>query len=69
VTSRSPNDALYQSLLAHEESLKTLKAMGDCHAPGTVAAAVFEGHLAARELESEVDEYDALFRREIISLG
>ena len=63
ITSRSPNDQLYQSLLPNEAKLKTLKAMGDCHAPGTVAAAVFEGHLAARELEAEGDEYQALFRR------
>jgi dimethylamine/trimethylamine dehydrogenase len=69
ITSRSPNDALYQSLLEHEDTFKTLKAVGDCHAPGTVAAAVFEGHLAARSLEATVDEYDALFRREIISLS
>ena len=68
VTSRSPNDALYQSLLTDEAKLKTLKAIGDCHAAGTVAAAVFEGHLAARDLESDVDEYQALYRREIISL-
>jgi dimethylamine/trimethylamine dehydrogenase len=68
VTSRSPNDTLYQSLLGNEATFKTLKAVGDCHAPGTVAAAVFEGHLAARGLESIVDEYQALFRREVISL-
>ena len=68
VTSRSPNDTLYQSLLENEATFKTLKAVGDCHAPGTVAAAVFEGHLAARGLESIVDEYQALFRREIILL-
>jgi dimethylamine/trimethylamine dehydrogenase len=69
ITSRSPSDALYQSLLKHEATFKTLKAVGDCHAPGTVAAAVFEGHLAARSLESTVDEYEALFRREVISLS
>jgi dimethylamine/trimethylamine dehydrogenase len=60
---------LYQSLLKHEATFKTLKAVGDCHAPGTVAAAVFEGHLAARSLESNVDEYEALFRREVIALS
>jgi dimethylamine/trimethylamine dehydrogenase len=69
ITSRSPSDDLYQSLLKHEATFKTLKAVGDCHAPGTVAAAVFEGHLAARSLESTVDEYEALFRREVISLS
>ncbi|MFT5975852.1 MAG: dimethylamine/trimethylamine dehydrogenase, partial [Gammaproteobacteria bacterium] len=69
ITSRSPSDALYQSLLKHEATFKTLKAVGDCHAPGTVAAAVFEGHLAARSLESTVDEYEALFRREVIALS
>ena len=69
ITTRSPDDELYQSLLTHEDKFKTLKVMGDCHAPGTVAAAVFEGHLAAREMESETDEYQPLFRREMVSLN
>lgn len=47
---------------------QTFIAMGDCEAPSTIAAAVYSGHLAAREFDSGVDEYQALFRRELVSL-
>ncbi|MCP4389084.1 MAG: FAD-dependent oxidoreductase, partial [Gammaproteobacteria bacterium] len=53
VTSRDSQDALYQALLEFEDRFKTLRAIGDCNAPGTVAAAVYDGHSAARYLESE----------------
>ncbi len=69
VTSRQPHDELYQALLAHQGRFKTLLAIGDCNAPGTIAAAVYDGHLAARNLESEVDFYEPLFRREMPDLG
>ncbi|MCH7882191.1 MAG: NADH:flavin oxidoreductase, partial [Proteobacteria bacterium] len=69
VTSRHPGDELYQSLLAHQDRFKTLQAIGDCNAPGTIAAAVYDGHLAARNLESEEDFYEPLFRREMPELG
>ena len=69
ITSRSPNEALYQSLLAHESSFKTLQSIGDCEVPGTVAAAVYAGHLAARNLESKEDFYAPLFRREMPALS
>ena len=65
VTARYPQDELYQALLAFESRFKTLRAIGDCHAPGTVAAAVYEGHSAARYLESDQDYYAPLFVREI----
>ncbi len=69
VTSRQPGDELYQSLLEHQDRFKTLQAIGDCNAPGIIAAAVYDGHLAARNLESEVDFYEPLFRREMPELG
>jgi dimethylamine/trimethylamine dehydrogenase len=69
ITSRQPGDELYQALLAHQDRFKTLQAIGDCNAPGTIAAAVYDGHLAARNLESEVDYYEPLFRREMPELG
>lgn len=69
VTSRQPDDELYQALLPHQNRFKTLLAIGDCNAPGTIAAAVYDGHLAARNLESEVDFYEPLFRREMPDLG
>ena len=68
VTSRCPDDELYQSLLEHEACFKTLRAIGDCNAPGTVAAAVYEGHAAARYLDSADDVYAPLFARELPAL-
>ncbi len=57
VTSRLPNDALYQELLADSAALAAagivqLQAIGDCHAPATIAAAVHAGHLAARDMDA-----------------
>jgi len=68
VTSRQSEDSLYQDLVAHPHRFKTLRAIGDCHAPGTVAAAVYDGHSAARYLESEADPYAVLMRREMPAL-
>jgi dimethylamine/trimethylamine dehydrogenase len=68
LTSRQSNDELYQALLKHEDRFKTLENIGDCKAPGTVAAAVYDGHLSARNLESTVDYYEPLFRREMPGL-
>jgi dimethylamine/trimethylamine dehydrogenase len=65
VTSRLPQDGLYQALMAHEGRFKTLRAIGDCNAPGTIAAAVYDGHSAARYLQSGQDIYAPLFAREM----
>ena len=65
VTSRQSNNVLYDELYEHIDRLKSLLSAGDCVAPGTVAAAVYDGHLAARNLESKVDFYAPLFRREM----
>jgi len=69
VTSRNIDDALYQDLQAFEDSFKTLRAIGDCYAPATVAAAVYAGHSAARQLQSDQDIYAPLFHREIPAIG
>jgi dimethylamine/trimethylamine dehydrogenase len=68
VTSRQPDDGLFHSLQEHQHHFKTLRAIGDCNAPGTVAAAVYDGHAAARHLESDEDVYAALFAREMPAL-
>jgi len=68
LTSRQSNDDVYQALLEHEDRFKTLENIGDCKAPGTVAAAVYDGHLSARNLESTIDYYEPLFRREMPGL-
>ncbi len=67
VTEREPHESLYLELSSDVERLsnagiKTLRAIGDCFAPGIIASAVYSGHLAARELEEP--EEMTRFRRE-----
>jgi len=59
VTSRLPDDALYQSLLSREPEwtdagIRSLRCIGDAEAPGLIAHAVYAGHRYARELEEPV---------------
>jgi len=68
ITARLPCDELYRELLDTEDRFKTLRAIGDCNAPGTVAAAVYDGHAAARYLESGQDIYAPLFVRDMPAL-
>ncbi len=68
VTERLPNDELYHALQARQEELteagiKTLRCIGDCFAPGIIAASVHSGHLAAREFEDDIPD-EVPFRRE-----
>ena len=65
VTSRESDDGLYQALQAHAEKFQTLRSIGDCDAPSTVAAAVYDGHSAARHLQSTQDVYAPLFVRDM----
>ena len=72
ISERIPNDELYHSLQEKSENLsaagiKTLKCIGDCLAPSTIAAAVYSGHLAARELESGQNE-EVPFLRERVQI-
>ena len=72
VTSRLPRDELYQALAAAPDRLEsagiaTLKTIGDCHGPATIAAAVYEGHRFARELGEATAEIP--FRREVTALS
>ncbi|SHK38352.1 dimethylamine/trimethylamine dehydrogenase [Shimia gijangensis] len=60
VTQRTPNDALYQDLLAsvdgNIDALPfSLGKIGDCDAPAVVAAATYAGHRYARELGAPYD--------------
>ncbi|SLN49167.1 Trimethylamine dehydrogenase [Roseovarius litorisediminis] len=60
VTMRLPNDALYGALVADQKKLdaagiKSLRRIGDCYGPATIAAAVYEGHRYARELDTEAN--------------
>jgi len=65
VTARQAINTL-QDLLHQSDTEQTLSVIGDSLAPGTVAAAVYSGHLGARRLISNEDE--KLFRRELIAL-
>jgi len=65
VTSRDSDDEVFQALMKQDHRFKTLRAIGDCNAPGTVAAAVYDGHSAARYLQSDEDFYAPLFVREM----
>jgi len=60
VTMRLPNDRLYDALMAEPAKLeaagiKSVRRIGDCYGPATIAAAVYEGHRYARELDTEID--------------
>lgn len=53
VTSRIPNDTVWTDLLQlreqwQEAGIKTVKRVGDCLAPGLIAAAVYAGHAYGR---------------------
>ncbi|MBW2419787.1 MAG: FAD-dependent oxidoreductase [Deltaproteobacteria bacterium] len=58
VTSREPNDALYFELCEKID----IARVGDCSAPGIIAAAVMAGHRYARAMD--VPERDLPFRRD-----
>ena len=74
MTSRLPEDQLYQALKAREADwrdagLKTVSRIGDCAGPATIAAAVFSGHRYARDLDAPFDPDAVPFRRERIETG
>jgi dimethylamine/trimethylamine dehydrogenase len=53
VTARRPNDGLFQALAARagdwaDAGLARVTPIGDCHAPGLIAAAVYAGHAYGR---------------------
>ena len=57
VTSREPVEELWRSVMARQAEhadagLKSVRRIGDCEAPQTIAAAVHAGHLYARTLDS-----------------
>ncbi len=74
VTMRDPVDELFTALQARQAEwqdagIKTVQCVGDAFAPGTVAAAVYAGHRAARELDAAELPVDAVpFRRERVGI-
>ncbi|MCP5073769.1 MAG: NADH:flavin oxidoreductase [Rhodobacteraceae bacterium] len=69
VTMRDSQDELYQALAASGgKKFKSITRIGDCLAPGTIAAAVYSGHRFARELGQPKPE-GVPFRRELPALA
>ena len=73
VTSRRPADGLYRALADDPETfqaagIKSVRAIGDCDAPSNIALAVYDGHLAAQELDAPPANPDMPFRREEVAL-
>jgi dimethylamine/trimethylamine dehydrogenase len=70
VTGRLPHDDLLSGLLHHRAggAITTVRAVGDCLAPGTIAAAVWSGRRAAEEFDEPTSSADVPFRREITEL-
>lgn len=69
VTMRTAIDTLYQELATHpNRRIRSLTRIGDCLAPGTIAAAVYSGHRFARELGEPVPE-GVPFKRELPRLA
>ncbi|MDR3482535.1 MAG: FAD-dependent oxidoreductase [Burkholderiaceae bacterium] len=67
ITSRLPDDALYQELMTRQAEwtaagIQTVRCAGDALAPGLIAHAVYAGHRYARELD-EAAPGDVPFRR------
>jgi dimethylamine/trimethylamine dehydrogenase len=69
LTSRLPNDELAQSLHALPDAVTAagivaITSIGDCLAPGTIAAAVYAGHRHAREYD-RLPTDEVPFQREL----
>ncbi|MCP4766502.1 MAG: NADH:flavin oxidoreductase [Gammaproteobacteria bacterium] len=73
VTSRTANDELHLALttdpmLLENSGISSISAIGDCLCPSTIAAAVYEGHRIAREMDAPPQDPDMPFKREQILL-
>ncbi|HEX9065670.1 MAG TPA: hypothetical protein VF843_11220, partial [Streptosporangiaceae bacterium] len=72
VTARLPRDELYHELTGRQAAgqLRSVRAIGDAWAPGTIAAAVWSGRRYAEEFDAEMPGTDAVpFRREVTQLA
>jgi dimethylamine/trimethylamine dehydrogenase len=72
VTARLPNDSLFHELSESLGSgqLKSVRGIGDCWAPGTIAAAVWSGRRFAEEFDAPPRSSDLVpFRREVTALA
>ena len=75
VSSRNPNDALWQALKARkadwaDAGIQSIKVFGDAEAPAPIAWATYAGHRFARELDApELAPGEVPFRREVVGLA
>ena len=53
--------------ILHRHGIKSVMRIGDCRAPGIIAAAVYSGHRAAREMNAS-DPGNLSFRRERVTV-
>jgi dimethylamine/trimethylamine dehydrogenase len=72
VTARNPCDDLYWQLISDQAVLAKngiyqVERIGDCRAPGTIAAAVYAGHRVAREMDA-TDSGEISLRRERVTV-
>jgi dimethylamine/trimethylamine dehydrogenase len=56
---------VYLALKQGSSGLKSVRAIGDCYAPSTIAAAVYSGHEYARNLD-EPPPAEVPFRRQLM---
>lgn len=74
VTARLPDTGIYQQLknlsdaVTETDSSRSLQCIGDCHAPSTIAAAVYQGHQYARSFGLSKGSYSADYTREFVNL-
>ncbi len=73
VTARCPRNGLFFDLERDHDGLesagiKSVTRIGDCLAPSTIAAAVYEGHRYAREFDDNVDIDEVPYKREHVQI-
>jgi dimethylamine/trimethylamine dehydrogenase len=66
VTARDPRDSLVAELQQAEAG--AVRAIGDAWCPATIAAAVWDGHRYAEQLEQQ-DDREVPFLREVVKLA
>ena len=74
VTARLPEDGLAEELQLRRTDwaaagVRSVRAVGDAWAPGTIATAVWDGRRYAEELDGGQVGDEVPFRREVVSLG
>jgi dimethylamine/trimethylamine dehydrogenase len=74
VTARLPEESLSLALKERalewrDHGIRSITAIGDCLAPGTIAHAVYSGHRYARLLDATTDPDAVAFRREVTQLS